>query len=87
MNKIEIFTSKVCPFCVKAKKLLQMLKLEYNEYDVDNSFEDMCRNIGEKFGRAISTVPQIIINDKYVGGYTDLEALYKSGELNSYLNS
>ncbi len=87
MNKIEIYTSKVCPFCVKAKKLLQMLKLEYNEYDVDNSFEDMYRNIGEKFGRAISTVPQIIINDKYVGGYTDLEALYKSGELNSYLNS
>lgn len=87
MNKIEIYTSKVCPFCVKAKKLLQMLKLEYNEYDVDNSFEDMCKNIGEKFGRSISTVPQIIINDKYVGGYTDLEALYKSGELNSYLNS
>lgn len=85
MNKIDVYTSQTCPYCVKAKKLLQMLKLEYTEHNVDDSFDEMCKTIGEKFNKSISTVPQIIINDNYVGGYTDLEALYKSGELDNYL--
>lgn len=85
MNKIEIYTTALCPFCVKAKKLLQMLKLNYTEHNVENSFDEMCDEIGKRFNRSISTVPQIIINDKYIGGYTDLEALYKSGELENYL--
>ena len=46
----------------------------------------MAKKLSEKFNKSISTVPQIIINDKYVGGYTDLEALYKSGKLNDFLN-
>ena len=86
MNKIEIYTTQTCPFCIKAKRLLQMLKLDYTEHDVSESFDGMCAELAEKFNRSISTVPQIIINDKYVGGYTDLEALYKSGKLNEYLN-
>lgn len=86
MNKIDVYTSQTCPYCVKAKKLLQMLKLEYTEHNVDDSFDEMCKTIGEKFNKSISTVPQIIINDNYVGGYTDLEAMYKSGELDNLLN-
>lgn len=85
MNKIEIYTSQTCPYCLKAKRLLQMLKLEYTEHNVDNSFDEMCKNLEEKFNKSISTVPQIIINDKYIGGYDDLEKLYKTKELNSYL--
>lgn len=86
MNKVDIYTTQTCPYCIKAKKLLSMLKLDYTEHNVDDSFDEMCRTIGEKFNRSIATVPQIIINDKYVGGYTDLEAIYKSGEINHYLN-
>lgn len=85
MNKIEIYTTKLCPFCIKAKKLLSSLNLEYIEHNVEDSFDDMCKRLGEQFGKTISTVPQIIINEQYVGGYTDLEALYKSGELKNYL--
>lgn len=87
MNKIEIYTTELCPFCVKAKKLLKMLNLDYTEHNVEDSFEKMCDEIGKRFNRSISTVPQIIINDKYVGGYTDLEALYKSGGLDKYLQN
>lgn len=86
MNKIEIYTTKLCPFCIKAKKLLTSLNLEYTEHDIEDSFDAMCSRLGTQFGKTISTVPQIIINDKYVGGYTDLESIYKSGELNTYLN-
>lgn len=86
MNKISVYTSSTCPFCVKAKKLLQMLGLEYEEYNVDNDFDGMCGELSSKYGKNVQTVPQIIINDTYVGGYTDLEALHKSGKLNELLN-
>ena len=85
MNKIEIYTSETCPYCIKAKKLLQMLKLDYQEQNVDDDFERMCDALAARFNRQINTVPQIIINDNYVGGYSDLEAAYKSGDLQKYL--
>lgn len=86
MNKIDIYTSNTCPYCTKAKRLLQMLNLNYTEHNVDNSFEDMCKEIGEKFNIPVSTVPQIIINEQYVGGYSDLEAMHKNGKLKEILN-
>lgn len=85
MNKIDIYTTSTCPFCIKAKKLLSTLELNYIEHNVDNSFNEMTRELSERFNKSIATVPQIIINEKYVGGFTDLEALYKSGKLNEYL--
>lgn len=86
MNEVKIYTSATCPYCIKAKKLLQMLKLEYSEYNVDNAFDDMCKELSEKYNKQIQTVPQIIINNNYVGGYTDLEAMYKSGKLKELLH-
>lgn len=85
MNMIEIYTTETCPFCMKAKRLLKMLDLNYTEHNVDNSFNEMTKKLSEKYGKSISTVPQIIINGNYVGGYTDLEALHKSGKLDEYL--
>ena len=85
MNNIDIYTSNTCPYCIKAKKLLQMLKLDYTEHNVDNDFDKMCEELSSKYDKKIQTVPQIIINGHYVGGYTDLEALHKSGKLNEIL--
>lgn len=86
MNKIDIYTSSTCPYCVKAKKLFQMLKLDYTEHNVDDGFEKMCGELSEKYNKTVQTVPQIIINGHYVGGYTDLEAIHKSGKLKEILN-
>lgn len=86
MSKIEIYTSATCPYCIKAKKLLTMLKLSYADYNVDKDFDKMCKDLSEKYGRQIQTVPQIIINGKYLGGYSDLESAYKSGNLDNLLN-
>ena len=86
MNKIEIYTSSTCPYCVKAKKLLDMLDLGYTEYDADEDFESMCEDLSLQFGKPVQTVPQIIINGRYVGGYTDLESMHKNGKLKEILN-
>lgn len=86
MNKVDIYTSSTCPYCVKAKRLLQMLKLEYIEHNIDDDFDKMCEDLSEKYDKQVQTVPQIIINGHYVGGYTDLEAFYKGGKLDEILN-
>lgn len=85
MNKIDIYTSSACPYCVKAKKLLSTLGLTYTEHNVDESFDEMTKELSEKFNKTVMTVPQIIINDNYVGGFTDLESMYKSGKLKEML--
>jgi len=85
MNKVVIYTSKTCPYCVKAKKLLQMLNLEYEEKNTDDDFEGMCEDLSLEFGKQIQTVPQIIINGNHIGGYSDLEAAHKNGRLKTIL--
>lgn len=86
MNKIEIYTSATCPYCIKAKKLLQMLKLEYTEHNIDDKFDAICEELSSKYNKQVQTVPQIIINDHYIGGYSDLESLYKNDELKQVLH-
>ena len=74
MNKAIVYTSATCPYCVK-------------EINCDENFDEMCANLSQKYNQpCISTVPQIIINDNYVGGYDDLEHLYKTNELDRILN-
>ena len=86
MNKITIYTSQTCPYCIEAKKLLKMLNLEFEEINSDDNFDEMCEELSKKYNNpGISTVPQIIINDHYVGGYDDLENLYKTKKLNDFL--
>lgn len=86
MNKITIYTSEMCPYCIKAKKLLKMLNLDFEEINSDGNFDGMCESLSQKFNRpGISTVPQIIINDHYIGGYDDLEHLYKTKKLDEFL--
>ncbi len=86
MNNIEIYTSQTCPYCIKAKKLFKTLGLEYKETDVTDSFDEMVAKFETRFNKKVMTIPQIVINDKYVGGFDDLNALYKSGKLDEYLN-
>lgn len=87
MNKIEIYTTQTCPYCMKAKKLLTSLGLNYEEHDVENSFNEMCQILSQKYNKpGIATVPQIIINGNYVGGYDNLEELYKSDKLKDLIH-
>jgi glutaredoxin 3 len=82
MAEIIIYTTEICPYCVRAKQLLDRKGLDYSEIRVDNN--DALRNEMIKLsGRR--TVPQIFINGKSIGGCDDLYQLELSGELDKML--
>lgn len=82
---IDIYTKFACPFCVRAKQLLDKKGATYNEYDITMGGEKR----DEMIARApqARTVPQIFIGETYVGGSDDLAALEAKGELDALLAS
>ncbi len=83
MAKVVIYSKTYCPFCVRAKNLLETKGVEFEEIMVDsdpNLFDELKKRSG------MMTVPQIFINDKLVGGYTELAELDDQGELDPLLN-
>ncbi|HET9189980.1 MAG TPA: glutaredoxin 3 [Rudaea sp.] len=84
MPKIEMYTSANCAYCVAAKNLLKSKGLDYAEIRIDT---DPVRR-EEMLARAQRrTVPQIFVNDRLVGGYDDLVAAERSGELARLIGS
>lgn len=82
MPKVEIFCTPYCPYCIRAKKLLENKNVEYEEIRVDL---DSVRH-NEMIKRSNRTsVPQIFIDDYHVGGCDDLFALEAEGTLDSRL--
>lgn len=85
MALIEIYTTPVCPYCVKAKALFKKKSVAWTEIDV--AADEVVRNdMVEKAGGKRS-VPQIFIDGKHVGGCDDLYALDKAGGLDPLLNA
>lgn len=82
MANVIIYSTKVCPYCVRAKQLLDSKGVSYNEILIDNDMEQMKKMI-ELSGRR--TVPQIFINDQSIGGFDDMAALDRKGELDKLL--
>ena len=83
MPKLEIYTKKTCPYCVRAKQLLDHKGVSYTEIKVDENQKDYEMMLLRAEGRR--TVPQIFINDLGIGGCDDLYALEKAGKLDSLL--
>ena len=82
MKSVRIYTTQTCPYCVRAKRLLQKKSVPYQEIDV--SWDDDARlRLMQATGRR--TVPQIFIGEKHVGGSDDLHALEERGELDGLL--
>ncbi len=82
MTKVVMYTTAICPYCDRAKHLLQRKGVEYLEIPIDGDHEQM-RIMMERSRR--QTVPQIFIDEQHVGGYDDLAALEARGELNPLL--
>ncbi|GAA0491203.1 MULTISPECIES: glutaredoxin 3 [Tatumella] len=72
MPVIDIYTKQTCPFCHRAKALLEKKGAAFNEIAIDGDAEKRAGMI-ERSGR--STVPQIFIDGKHIGGCDDLYAL------------
>lgn len=78
MSQVTIYTTRYCPFCVRAKALLDELQVDYIEIPVDGDPELRAHMESLTGGY---TVPQIIIKERAIGGCDDLYALHRKGEL------
>ncbi len=83
-NEITIYSTLICPYCSAAKQLLKSKDLDYQEIRVDQNRQQR-QVMMEKSGR--TSVPQIFINDKHVGGFDELNALNRSGKLDQILGT
>lgn len=82
MQTVTLYSTRICPYCSRAKALLQSKQIPYTEFLVD--LDPVRRaEMERKSGRR--TVPQIFIGDQHVGGYDDLYALERSGRLETLL--
>ena len=83
MTKVEVFTTNYCPYCVRAKQLLEMKDIDYAEIDVTGDDAARMALVEKSGGR--KTVPQIFINGQAIGGYDDLRLLEEQGKLDALL--
>ena len=85
MARVEIYTKVFCSFCTRAKHLLAAKGVEPEEYDITMGGQDRATMIQRAGGR--TTVPQIFIDGRHVGGCDDLHALDARGQLDRLLRS
>ena len=82
MKSVKMYTTQWCPYCIRAKQLLKMRDVPFEDVDVagdDETREWLVQATGQR------TVPQIFIGDESIGGFTELAALDRSGELDAKL--
>ena len=79
---VTMYSTRFCPYCMRARFLLDSKNVEYTDIGVDAQPE-LRREMMEKSGR--HTVPQIWIGDRHVGGYDDLALLERQGKLDELL--
>lgn len=82
MADVTIYTTRFCPYCVRAKRLLDSKQVSYHEIPVDADKEQRQIMMERSQGH---TVPQIFINDQHVGGCDELYALETAGKLDQQL--
>jgi glutaredoxin 3 len=80
---VEIYTWSSCPFCIRAKALLNKKEVDFTEYCIDGDEEARDKMSQRANGRR--TLPQIFISDRHIGGCDDLYALESQNQLDSFL--
>ncbi len=83
--KVEIYTWSTCPFCLRAKDLLEEKTVEFTEYNIDG--DEAARSKMAQRAKGRRTLPQIFINDQHVGGCDDLHRLDYQGKLDELLQT
>ena len=79
---VVLYGTKFCPFCVAARHFFKARGIKFKDIPVDGDRE-LRREIARRGGQ--HTVPQVWIGERHVGGFTDLQALNRSGELDALL--
>jgi len=84
-SKVEIYTWRTCPFCIRAKELLSRKGVQFIEHKIDG--DETARSRMQKRANGQRSVPQVFINDQHVGGCDDLYALDAQGKLDQLLTA
>ena len=84
MSDVFVYTMDHCPFCDRAKRLLQSKNIQFEEEKVDPGDPQVLKKLEERSG--MKTLPQIFIKDKCIGGYQELAALDQDGKLKELLD-
>lgn len=82
-TKVEIYTWNSCPYCIRAKSLLNSKGVQFTEYAIDG--DESARNKMAVRSSGRRSVPQIFIDDVHIGGCDDIHALERAGKLDSLL--
>jgi len=82
VKPVRVYILRGCPYCVRAKSLLDRKKVGYDELDVTTDYEGRAR-VSKSTGHR--TFPQIFIGEEFVGGYDELSALERAGKLDAKL--
>lgn len=82
MARVRVYSKKHCPYCVRAKALLDRKAIAYEEIDVEGN-DDLRIWLAEASGQ--KTVPQIFVGERPLGGFSDIDALDKQGKLDPIL--
>ncbi len=82
MSEVVMYCTRFCPYCISADRLLTRKGVPINKISVDNDTA-LWNKMEEISGR--NTVPQIFIGDRHIGGYDDLAALDRAGQLDPLL--
>lgn len=83
MKPVMVYTSGWCPYCTRTKALLERKAIPFQEVSVEDA-ERRAEMIERSGGRR--TVPQVFIGDRHVGGFDELYALERAGELDTLIN-
>lgn len=80
MKRVKIYSTGTCPICEKTKTLLKKWGIPYEEARLDTGDMDVRREFNEKTQGA-RMVPQILIDDEWIGGFTELTELHMEDKL------
>lgn len=83
MPTVQMYATALCPYCVRARRLLKRKGIEFEEIRVDKD-QDQMRTMIQRSQR--TTVPQVFIGDQHIGGYDDMAALDQAGKLDPLLS-
>lgn len=84
MANTEIYFTNWCPYCHQAKALLDRKGIKYTGIDLTHAEPEQIQEMRERSGR--TSVPQIFIDGRHIGGFDDLSILERNGELDELLN-
>ena len=80
---VKVYSTTVCPYCVRAKQLLERKGIAYTEINLSNEAPEVRVELMEKTRHR--TVPQIFINDEFIGGFDQLYKLDREGKLDQLI--